>query len=47
MYELASPGLPYCGKELLRKQGWNWVFERKTAFALKETLENEDMKVIK
>lgn len=47
MYELASPGLPYCGKGLLRKQGWNWVFERKTAFALKETLENEDMKVMK
>jgi hypothetical protein len=31
----------------LREQVWDWVFERKTALAVKESLEKEDPKVMK
>jgi hypothetical protein len=31
----------------LREQVWDWVFERKTALAVKEALEKEDPKVTK
>ena len=45
IYDVAGSGLPYREKGLSREQVWDRVFERKTALALKETLENEDPKV--
>ena len=45
IYDVAGSGLPYREKGLSREQVWDRVFERKTALALKETLENEDTKV--
>ena len=47
IYHVAGSGLPYREKGLSREQVWNRVFERKTVLALKETLENEDSKVMK
>ena len=47
IYDVAGSGLPYREKGLSREQVWDRVFERKTALALKETLENEDPKVMK
>ena len=47
IYDVAGSGLPYREKGLSREQVWDRVFERKTAIALKETLENEDPKVMK
>ena len=45
VYEVAGSGLPYCEKGLTREQVWDTVFEKKSAFALKESLEKEDPKV--
>jgi len=47
IYDVAGSGLPYREKVLSREQVWDRVFERKTALALKETLENEHPKVMK
>ncbi len=47
IYDVAGSGLPYREKGLSREQVWDRVFKRKTALALKETLENEDPKVMK
>ena len=48
IYDVAGSGLPYREKQKLsREQVWDRVFKRKTALALKETLENEDPKVMK
>ena len=46
IYDVAGSGLPYCEKVLMREQVWDKVFERKTTLALKEVLEEEDLKAI-
>jgi hypothetical protein len=49
IYEVAGSGLPYREPEkgsTLREQVWDTVFEKKSALALKESLEKEDPKVI-
>ena len=45
IYEVAGSGLPYPEKGVPRDQVWDMVFEKKTAFALKKVLEEEDPKV--
>jgi hypothetical protein len=45
-YFVAGSGLPYRVRGLTREQVWDRVFERKTALALKEVLEEEDPKAI-
>lgn len=47
IYDVAGSGLPYREKGLSREQVWDRVFEGKTALALKETLENDDPKLMK
>ncbi|KAF5383024.1 hypothetical protein D9615_005084 [Tricholomella constricta] len=46
IYEVAGSGLPYREKGLTREQVWDKEFERKTALALKEALEEEDPKAM-
>ena len=46
-YDVLGSGIAYREKKLSREQVWDRVFEMKTAVALKETLENEDPKVMR
>jgi hypothetical protein len=46
VYDVGGSGMPYREKGLSREQVWDAVFERKTAFVLKEGLEAEDSNLI-